>query len=151
MPVAPTIFDPNASPTLTAVSKIGLPWMTEETNSPGPGSRGSSSTASTSGAALRYPAARIAPTRNTPTRRGKPSYKAEWYCAFSSVLTGEPRKSESSKESGWGLTSARNRPFAAGNLCQRMMGRATPCQPGSPPKRSSACSRQFFCNGIAFF
>ena len=37
MPVAPTIFDPNASPTLTAVSKIGLPWMTEETNSPGPG------------------------------------------------------------------------------------------------------------------
>src|SRR5438128_9985716 len=37
MPVAPTIFDPNASPTLTAVSKICLPWMTEETNSPGPG------------------------------------------------------------------------------------------------------------------
>src|SRR5437660_9136318 len=37
MPVAPTIFDPNASPTLTRVSKIGLPWMSEETNSPGPG------------------------------------------------------------------------------------------------------------------
>jgi periplasmic protein TonB len=37
MPVPPTIFDPAAAPVLTPVSKIGLPWMREETNSPGPG------------------------------------------------------------------------------------------------------------------
>ena len=37
MPVPPTIFDPAAAPVLTTVNKIGLPWMKEETNSPGPG------------------------------------------------------------------------------------------------------------------
>ena len=37
LPVPPTIFDPAAEPVLTQVSKIGLPWMREETNSPGPG------------------------------------------------------------------------------------------------------------------
>jgi len=37
LPVPPTIFDPTAAPVLTPVSKIGLPWRTEETNSPGPG------------------------------------------------------------------------------------------------------------------
>ncbi len=37
MPVPPTIFDPAAAPVLTPVSKIGLPWMKEEANSPGPG------------------------------------------------------------------------------------------------------------------
>jgi len=33
----PTILDPAAPPVLTPVNKIGLPWMSEETNSPGPG------------------------------------------------------------------------------------------------------------------
>jgi periplasmic protein TonB len=37
LPVPPTIFDPAATPVLTPVSKIGLPWMRDETNSPGPG------------------------------------------------------------------------------------------------------------------
>jgi protein TonB len=37
MPVPPTIFDPAAAPVFTPISKIGLPWMGEETNSPGPG------------------------------------------------------------------------------------------------------------------
>src|SRR5437016_1077167 len=37
MPVPPTIFDPAAAPVLTPMNKIGLPWMKEETNSPGPG------------------------------------------------------------------------------------------------------------------
>ncbi len=37
MPVPPTILDPAAAPVLTPVSKIGLPWIKEETNSPGPG------------------------------------------------------------------------------------------------------------------
>jgi protein TonB len=37
MPMPPTIFDPAAAPVLAPVSKIGLPWMKEETNSPGPG------------------------------------------------------------------------------------------------------------------
>ncbi len=37
MPVPPTILDPAAAPVLTPVNKIGLPWMSEETNSPGPG------------------------------------------------------------------------------------------------------------------
>ena len=33
----PTIFDPAAAPVLIPVNKIGLPWMKDETNSPGPG------------------------------------------------------------------------------------------------------------------
>jgi len=37
MPVPPTIFDPAAAPVLTPISKIGLPWMKDDTNSPGPG------------------------------------------------------------------------------------------------------------------
>jgi len=37
MPVPPTIFDPAAQPILTPVNKIGLPWMKDDTNSPGPG------------------------------------------------------------------------------------------------------------------
>jgi periplasmic protein TonB len=37
MPVPPTIFDPAAAPVLTPVNKIGLPWMKDDTNSPGPG------------------------------------------------------------------------------------------------------------------
>src|SRR5437667_8410795 len=37
MPVPPTIFDPTAAPVLTPISKIGLPWMKDDTNSPGPG------------------------------------------------------------------------------------------------------------------
>lgn len=37
MAVPPTIFDPASAPVLTPVSKIGLPWMREETNSLGPG------------------------------------------------------------------------------------------------------------------
>jgi periplasmic protein TonB len=37
MPVPPTIFDPASAPVLTPVRKIGLPWMREETYSPGPG------------------------------------------------------------------------------------------------------------------
>jgi protein TonB len=35
--VPPTILDPSAAPVLTFVNKIGLPWMQEDTNSPGPG------------------------------------------------------------------------------------------------------------------
>jgi TonB family protein len=35
--VPPTILDPSAAPVLTFVDKIGLPWMHDETNSPGPG------------------------------------------------------------------------------------------------------------------
>ncbi len=37
MPVPPTIFDPAAAPVLTSVNKIGLPWMKDDTGSPGPG------------------------------------------------------------------------------------------------------------------
>jgi protein TonB len=37
VPVPPTIFDPAAAAILTPVDKIGLPWMKDETNSPGPG------------------------------------------------------------------------------------------------------------------
>ncbi len=37
MPVPPTIFDPASAAVLTPVGRIGLPWMSEETNSPGPG------------------------------------------------------------------------------------------------------------------
>ena len=37
VPMPPTILDPAAPPVLTPVNKIGLPWMSEETNSPGPG------------------------------------------------------------------------------------------------------------------
>lgn len=37
MPVPPTILDSSAPGVLTAVSKIGLPWMREDTDSPGPG------------------------------------------------------------------------------------------------------------------
>ena len=33
----PTILDPAAPPVLNSVNKIGLPWMRDETNSPGPG------------------------------------------------------------------------------------------------------------------
>ncbi len=37
LPVPPTVFDPNAAPVLTPVDNIGLPWMKDETHSPGPG------------------------------------------------------------------------------------------------------------------
>jgi protein TonB len=37
MPVPPTIFDPAAARILTSVDKIGLPWMKDDTDSPGPG------------------------------------------------------------------------------------------------------------------
>lgn len=37
MPVPPTILDSTAPPVLAPVNKIGLPWMREDTNSPGPG------------------------------------------------------------------------------------------------------------------
>src|SRR5438132_239999 len=60
------------------------------------------------------------------------------------------RKSESFRESGWGLMNAPSRPFAAGNLCRRMMAGAGPWQPGSRSRRSSASSRQRFGNGVAF-
>lgn len=36
-PVPPTILDPSAPSRLTPVDKIGLPWMREDTNSPGQG------------------------------------------------------------------------------------------------------------------
>lgn len=37
LPVPPTILDPNAAPVLTPTENLGLPWMTKDTNSPGPG------------------------------------------------------------------------------------------------------------------
>ena len=37
MPAPPTILDSSAPAVLTAVNKIGLPWMREDTGSPGPG------------------------------------------------------------------------------------------------------------------
>jgi len=37
VPVPPTILDPTAPPVLTPVSRIGLPWMHDDTDSPGPG------------------------------------------------------------------------------------------------------------------
>jgi protein TonB len=37
VPTPPTIWDPAAAPVLTPVDKIGLPWMKDDTNSPGPG------------------------------------------------------------------------------------------------------------------
>lgn len=37
LPEPPTIFDPGAAPVLTPTEKIGLPWMQQDTNSPGPG------------------------------------------------------------------------------------------------------------------
>lgn len=35
--IPPTILDSTAPPVLTAVDRIGLPWMHDDTNSPGPG------------------------------------------------------------------------------------------------------------------
>jgi len=37
LPEPPTIFDPNAAPVLTPTHEIGLPWMANDTHSPGPG------------------------------------------------------------------------------------------------------------------
>jgi protein TonB len=37
LPVPPTIYDPAAPSVLTPVNKVGLPWMKDDTNSPGPG------------------------------------------------------------------------------------------------------------------
>src|SRR6266481_636577 len=37
VPDPPTIFDPNAAPVLMPTDKIGLPWMQDDTHSPGPG------------------------------------------------------------------------------------------------------------------
>lgn len=37
LPEPPTILDPNAPPILASVEKPGLPWMSKESNSPGPG------------------------------------------------------------------------------------------------------------------
>ncbi|HKN75247.1 MAG TPA: energy transducer TonB [Candidatus Acidoferrum sp.] len=37
LPEPPTIFDPGTAPVLTPTDRIGLPWMPEDTNSPGPG------------------------------------------------------------------------------------------------------------------
>ena len=37
LPVPPTILDPTAGPVWTSVDKIGLPWMKDDTDSPGPG------------------------------------------------------------------------------------------------------------------
>ncbi|MGC1482888.1 MAG: TonB family protein [Candidatus Acidiferrum sp.] len=39
LPVPPTILDPNAAAVLTPTEKMGLPWMQQDTNSPGPGQR----------------------------------------------------------------------------------------------------------------
>jgi periplasmic protein TonB len=40
LPVPPTILDPNAPAVLTPINKLGLPWMPDNTNSPGPGKGG---------------------------------------------------------------------------------------------------------------
>ncbi len=37
LPVPPTVFDPNATPVLSPVDNIGLPWMKDDTHSPGSG------------------------------------------------------------------------------------------------------------------
>jgi len=37
LPVPPTILDPTAGPILTPTNRIGLPWMKDDTGSPGPG------------------------------------------------------------------------------------------------------------------
>jgi protein TonB len=37
LPEPPTIFDPSAAPVLTPTDKIGLPWMSQDSNSPGSG------------------------------------------------------------------------------------------------------------------
>src|SRR5262249_12225591 len=37
VPVPPTILDATAPPVLASVNTIGLPWMRDDTNSPGPG------------------------------------------------------------------------------------------------------------------
>lgn len=37
LPEPPTIFDPSAAPVLTPTDNIGLPWMPDDTKSPGPG------------------------------------------------------------------------------------------------------------------
>ncbi|HMD09938.1 MAG TPA: TonB family protein [Candidatus Acidoferrum sp.] len=37
LPEPPTIFDPSAAPVLSPTDNIGLPWMPDDTNSPGPG------------------------------------------------------------------------------------------------------------------
>jgi periplasmic protein TonB len=39
VPVPPTILDPNAAAILTPTEKLGLPWMADDTNSPGPGDK----------------------------------------------------------------------------------------------------------------
>src|SRR5712692_7995504 len=80
----------------------------------------------------------------------KPSYRERSRCKFWLALTGAHRKFESFGELGWGLMNARSRPFAAGNLCRRMMPRAAPFRRGSPSRWSSGFSRQFFGNGVAF-
>jgi protein TonB len=37
LPEPPTLFDPNAAPVLTPTDNMGLPWMPDDTRSPGPG------------------------------------------------------------------------------------------------------------------
>jgi protein TonB len=37
LPVPPTILDPAAAPVLTPTENLGLPWMSKDTRSPGPG------------------------------------------------------------------------------------------------------------------
>jgi Gram-negative bacterial TonB protein C-terminal len=39
LPEPPTILDPNAAAMLTPTEKLGLPWMSDDTNSPGPGDK----------------------------------------------------------------------------------------------------------------
>ena len=39
LPEPPTILDPNAAAMLTPTEKLGLPWMPDDTNSPGPGDK----------------------------------------------------------------------------------------------------------------
>jgi protein TonB len=39
LPEPPTILDPNAAAILTPTEKLGLPWMSNDTNSPGPGDK----------------------------------------------------------------------------------------------------------------
>jgi protein TonB len=39
LPEPPTILDPNAAAILSPTEKLGLPWMSNDTNSPGPGDK----------------------------------------------------------------------------------------------------------------
>ncbi len=175
MPVAPTIFDPNASPTLTAVSKIGLPWMTEETNSPGPGDSdtigsrdgktmgdgprdgpgglGESQSRYRGGVTLPSCADCPDPQYTDEAREAKLQGRV-----VLRVLVGADGRASQVRivqGIGLGLDERAEQAIRGWKFVPAHDGARHPVPAWVTVEavflRSSACSRQFFCNGVAFF